>query len=416
MKPRARLNNGYIVVAASTLIILVGFGTYYSYSVFFDPLLNEFGWTRAQTAGAFSIATLVSGSLGILAGRISDRIGPKIVCILGGLFLGLGYILMSLVNTTWQVYLIYGMLLAIGISGFWPAAVSTVARWFRTQRGLMTGIVTTGNGVGTLVFSLLLSHLIMAYTWRWAYIITGIITTTVIVSAAFFLKSKNWPENASPGKTATSPEVINSADKDFTFKQALKTKSFWLLFFIFFLFGYVQFSMMVHVVPYATGVNISPLAAAGVLAFIGGSSIVGRLVTGVLIDKVHVKPLFLASLVLLLASLIFIEFSRNLWSLYLVGLLFGLAYGGNSTSLSLVAADLFGLTSLGTLVGTFVFCVCFGGSLGPVITGLLFDVSGNYQLAFGCCILAAVITLILNFSLIYDEKSGSKTLQSSKKV
>jgi len=235
MNPKARFNYGYLVVVASTLIILVGFGIYYSYSVFFDPLLKEFGWTRAQTSGAFSLATFVSRALGILAGKLSHRIGPKIVCIFAGLFLGLGYILMSVVSTTWQVYLIYGILLAIGICGLWPAAVSTVARWFVEKRGLMTGIVTAGNGIGNVAFSPFLSHLINSYTWRWAYVIAGIITAIFIVSAAFFLKRKNY---SSIVKSAPSSGISNPSEKDLTYKQALKTKSCWLLAAIFFLFGY----------------------------------------------------------------------------------------------------------------------------------------------------------------------------------
>ena len=412
MNQKTRFNYGYVVVAAATIIILVGFGTYYSYSVFFDPLLNEFSWTRAQTSGAFSLATLVSGSLGILAGRISDRLGPKIICISGGLFLGVGYILMSLVNATWQVYLLYGILLAIGISGLWPAAVSTVTRWFVEKRGLMTGIVTAGNGIGTVIFSPLLSHLISSYNWRLAYVITGIITAVFIVLAALFLKRKTGLIHSASNERRFSGTA--AATGDFTFRQALRARPFWILISIYFLFGYAQFSLMVHIVPYAINLGISPIASASVLAVIGASSILGRLITGAISDRIDVKLLFTVNLILLLISLVILEFSQSLWPLYVVSLLFGLAYGGNSTSQSLVTVQLFGLASLGTLVGTFVFGVCLGGSIGPVITGFLFDVSGSYGLAFAICIMAAIITLILNFSLTSHRKDTRGQFQSIK--
>ena len=121
---------GYIVVAASFLIYMVMWGTYYTFGIFFKPFLVEFGWTRAMTSGAYSLSLILHGLLGIVAGKLTDRFGPRVVVTACGLLLGSGYLLMSQVSAIWQLYLFYGVIIGIGISGGFIPLVSTVARWF----------------------------------------------------------------------------------------------------------------------------------------------------------------------------------------------------------------------------------------------------------------------------------------------
>lgn len=394
MKNNSKFYYGYVVVAASTIILIVGWGTYYSYSIFFNSLLTEFGWSRAVTSGAFSISILVAGFLGVIAGRISDRLGPKAVSIFCGICLGLGFMLMSLVQSSWQVYLIYGVLLPIGIGGLWAPVVSTVARWFVGKRGLMTGIVTAGIGAGSVIFSPLISHFVSSYGWRIAYVIIGIITLIVIVLSALLLRREPDQIGPIPIGREVAQKTASPEDRDFTFKQAIRTKQFWIMVAVYFLFGYSQLTVTVHMVPYASGLGISPIAAASILAVIGASSIFGRVIMGVISDRIRFKPLFICVLVLLLLSLAWLELSRQLWALYLFGIIFGFSYGGSSTLQSLVLVELFGLTSLGVLLGNLSFSVCIGGAFGPAVSGYLFDLSGSYQLPFLICIFAALAALI----------------------
>ncbi len=386
---------GYVVVAASTIILIVGYGTFYSYSIFFDSLSSQFHWNKGATSGAFAIAVLVSGLVSIIAGRVSDRLGPKAVSIFCGSAFGLGFALMSLVKFPWQVYLLYGTLLAVGAGGLFPAAVSTVARWFTAKRGMMTGIVTAGLGIGTVIFAPVISHLISVYKWRTAYVIIGIITFVVIVASALLLR--RGPDQAGPASKSqkAARKIPLPDDKDFTYRQAIRTKQFWMMAVIYFCFGYSQFSIMVHIVPYASRPEISPIAAASILSVIGAASIFGRLIIGGIGDRIRVKPLLIFILAFLLVSLVGLEFAQQLWALCLVGIVFGLAYGGSSTIQSLVTVELFGLSSLGTLLGSLVFSVCIGGSLGPVLSGYLFYVSDSYQLAFLICIITALAGLLL---------------------
>ena len=140
---------GYVVVGISFLISMMIYGAMYTFTVFLEPLLAEFGWSRAATSGAFSLFMVFHGLLYIATGKLTDRFGPRIVITICSIFLGLGYILMSQINTIWQLYLVYGVIISIGVSGAFIPLASTIARWFILKRGMMTGILTAGVGVGT---------------------------------------------------------------------------------------------------------------------------------------------------------------------------------------------------------------------------------------------------------------------------
>ncbi len=385
---------GYVVVAASFIIAMAGWGTYYSYGLFFDSLLNEFGWTRAMTSVAFALSTFLSGFVGIITGRLSDRVGPKAITILCGVCFGVGYLLMSLAHALWQVYLIWGLVLAIGIGGLWAPMISTIARWFVKRRGLMTGIVASGMGIGSIILSPVISQLIQAYGWRAAYISISIIALVAIVVPAQFLKRDPRQIGLAPyGEIITGPASMPPS-RDFTFQQAIRTHQFWLVCVIYFLFGYNQPTIMVHIVPYATGLGISLLDAAGIIAIIGASSVIGRIITGGASDRIRAKSSLLGSLILLLFSLTWLEFADSLPALYIFSIAFGFAWGGMSSLQMLTAAELFGLKALGIIVGVFSFCFCLGGLFGPTITGYLFDLSGSYQQAFLICAITSLTALI----------------------
>jgi MFS family permease len=311
---------------------------------------------------------------------------------------------MSLVNSIWQVYLLYALPLAIGSGGLFPTAVSTVARWFTDKRGMMTGIVTAGLGIGSIIFSPLISHFIAAYGWRKAYVIIGVIVLGIVLSASQFIKRKPQPAGPSANIIKAVPRITSPDNRDFTYREAIRTRQFWMLVVIYLLSGYGQFSLMVHIVPYATGYGISPISAAGILSVIGASSIFGRLIIGGIGDRIRVKPLLIAIMSALLVSLAWLVFARELWALIGVGIIFGLGYGGSSTLQSLVAVEMFGLSSLGVLLGNFIFSICIGGSVGPVITGVLYDVSDSYFSAFAICAITALASLLLVLWLTPPQK------------
>ena len=376
---------GYTVVGASFFIVGITYGAMYTFSVFFKPLLDDFGWTRAMTSGAFSLFMVFHGLLYIVTGRLNDRFGPRVVMTVCGFFLGLGYLLMSQISAIWHLYLFYGVIVSIGVSGAFVPLVSSVARWFVRRRGLMTGIVAAGVGVGTMVMPPVANWLIYSYGWRTSYIIVGGVVLVFILLAAQFLRRDPYQMGLLPyGETEVANEIDAEAqgDSSFSSSSAIRTRQFWLLCGIWLGFLYSMQATMVHVVIYATGLGISPASAANIMAIIGGVSIVGRITVGSIADRVGTRRALITSLAVLALTLFWLATAQEMWAIYLFAVIFGLAYGGLVPLSSPMVAELFGLRSHGAILGIVTTSATIGGAIGPVVAGYIFDLKGSYQLAF----------------------------------
>ena len=168
-KKQSRFFYGYLIVISAFLIFFISGGSQYSFSVFFKPILNEFGWSRAAISGAYSLNMILSGMMGIVAGRICDKLGPKIVLTVSGTFMGVGYLLMSQIQSIWQIYLFFGVIVSIGLSGMTIPLLSSVARWFSKRRSLASGIVVSGSGFGIIIIPPLANLLISSYSWQTSF-------------------------------------------------------------------------------------------------------------------------------------------------------------------------------------------------------------------------------------------------------
>jgi len=384
---------GYIVVIASFTIMTLTFGINSTFGVFFEPLIAHFGWTRAATSAAYSLLTIVAGFWGIIAGRINDRLGPKFIAILGGVCFGAGFLLMSRITALWQLYVIQGILIAIGIGGSWPVLLSTVAKWFVAKRGMMIGIVACGIGFGMTFAPPLTTWLISVYGWRSAYVIMGIGTMVVIVIASLFL----WREPHRVGQLPLGVETqtTTASAGDFDYRRVLRTGRFWVVCLMYFFYGYYMHTVTVHIVPHSTGLGLSPSAAANVLAIMGGMSIVSRLTAGVISDRIGIKRTLVIALTGLLVSLVWVQTTGSLWGLILFGVVFGISVGGPMTMQSLLLAEMFGLGSLGVIVGISAFVYTIGSAIGPAVAGYIFDITGSYSPALLVCSIVAVAAVVL---------------------
>ena len=387
---------GYIVVLAAFLVMVVTWGTFYSFGVFFKPVLIEFGGTRAATSGACSLALLLSGFLSIFAGRLSDRFGPRVIMTGCGLFLGSGYLLMSRVSAMWQLYLFYGVILGIGLSGSFVPLASTVSRWFVKRRGLMTGIVVSGAGVGMMIMPLLASWLISSYGWRTSYIVIGIIVLVSMISAAQFLRREPGHLGLLPyGEGETEPQTLNTGNGGFSLQEAIHTRQFWMICAMFSFFEFCFGTIMIHIVPHATDLSISAAGAASILAVFGGVSVAGKITMGSVGDRIGNKPAIIICFILMSVALAWLLAAKELWMFYLFAVIFGFAYGGWAALMSVIVAELFGLRSLGVILGVVTFSVSIGAAAGPAVAGGIFDISGSYQPAFLVCAILSIIAIIL---------------------
>jgi MFS family permease len=391
---------GYIVVIAAFFIFVVSWATYNSFGVLFNPLLEEFGWNRAVTSGAFSLSMLIYGVLGIVVGALNDRFGPRVVLTFGGILLGLGYLLMSQISALWQLYLFWGVIIGIGMSGVWVPLLSTVARWFDKRRTLMTGIVIAGLGIGGLIGPPVISRLLASYGWFLSLIIVGIAVLLFVVIAAQFLKrgptqTGQLPDAETKGKYQSAKSITNS----FSFKEAVKTTQFWIVSGMFFCYGFGTYAVVVHIVRYAIDLEISPLSAANILAARGAVVILGNYILGALADRVGNRQIYIIGFVMMSAALLWLSLAEKEWMLYLCIVVAGFVSGGMGASESPITAWLFGISSHGLIYGVVHVGFTIGAAAGSFITGYIFDLTGDYQSAFLTCAAFGIIGLILTIIL-----------------
>ncbi|MFC1943511.1 MFS transporter [Chloroflexota bacterium] len=394
-KKKPKFFYGYVVVAAGLVASALLVGPFVSFGVFFKPLLSEFGWVRATTSVATSIAALVMGFSGIAAGRLTDKYGPRVVLIACGLFMGLGILLMSQVSALWQLYLFSGVLVGVGMSAADIPIVATVARWFVKKRGMVTGITKVGAGVGIMVVPLLANWLISSYGWRSAYAIIGtIVLVGIVLMALLFKRDPSQIGELPDGATEVQAIEANNTHQ-FSVKEAMGTRQFWTFSAAWFSFMFCMQVVMLHIVPHVTDVGISATMAATIVSVIGGFSILGRLGLPSLSDSLGTKSAYMITFSLLVISLLWLQFAREAWMFYLFAALYGTAHGASFALFSPMVAGLFGLQSLGTILGVIFFAGTFGSLISPMLAGRIFDIMGNYQLAFWICFALSVVGLIL---------------------
>lgn len=404
---KPRFFYGYIVVIIAFLILLLSYGLQQAFGVFFNPILTEFGWTRAMTSGAFSLSMIIYGVLSIAMGGLNDRLGPRLVLTIAGCLLGLGYLLMSQVSTVWQLYLFYGVIIGTGISGIWIPLLSTVAKWFAAGRSTMSGIVVAGTGIGALLGPPAANRLISVYDWRTSYIIMGSIALVIIVLAAQFLRrNPTQTKQVLYGANKRGEQGLRAETGGFSLKEAVHTRKFRMVAIMYFCLGFGFTTIMVYIVPHAIDLKISAASAANILAVMGGISILGNYMLGRLADRTSNRLIYIIGFILISASLFWLVPVREAWMLYLFAVVFGFASGGMAAVESPMVAELFGLSSHGFIYGVIHVGFTIGAAIGPLVTGYMFDVTGSYRLAFFISATIGVVGLI--FTALLGPIRGKK--------
>ncbi len=377
--------------------MVVIWAAYYSFGVFFKPLINEFGWSRASTSGAFSVASVVMGLVAIAMGKLTDKFGPRIVMSVCSVILGLGFLLMSKIETVWQLYVFYGLILGIGMGGSFVPLMSTVVKWFSEKRSLMTGIVAAGISIGGFVGPPWANRFIINYGWRTSYIIcAAAVFSAVLIFAQFIRRDPAQVNQMAYGETKREePYTRHLPTHAMSFKEAMNTGRFWKVFLMFFCLGFCTFAIMVHLAPHAIDLGLSAPAAASVLATVGLLSMVSRVVMGRVADIIGSKLAFIIGFLLMAGALFFLMPSKIVWILFILAGLFGFANGTCVASQSPLVALLFGLNSHGVILGFLSFGFTTGGALGPWLFGVIFDTTQSYQFAFLMCTSVSLTGLVL---------------------
>ncbi len=375
---------GWIIVAASFLV-LMNYGIFYSYGVFFKPLIAEFGWSRAETSLAFSFYLLTYSTAAILMGWLSDRYGPRLPILLAALLIGGGFAALSQVSSLWTLYLFFGLVAALGHGASWLVPVSTVVRWFEQRRGMAVGMVTAGMGVGTLLYPPLANWLIASLGWRETFLIVGAVAFGYNALAALLLR--RGPASlglvAYGAGTGPAPGVEDPAPyPGYTLREAVGTYAFWSIYAAVTL-GFASYSLLlVHLVPYATDQGIDPGRAAWAMGLIGVGALLGRVVLGTVSDRIGRRWTLRLAYVVNALAIAGLMAGLDIGMLYIIAFAVGFFGIGGSVVLGPLFGEMFGQLHLGKILGVFMTCGAVAGFLGPFLAGYLFDLTGSYSSAF----------------------------------
>jgi sugar phosphate permease len=279
-------------------------------------------------------------------------------------------------------------MVASGASAMYVPLVSIIARWFIRRRGLMSGIGVSGIGFGIGIMPIISSRLIEEFQWRTSLLFIGGASIVLIVLLAQLLKTRPASQSISIESKGRSTGIPIPAI-EYSFSEAVKTKQFWLIFVAWIGYGFFFQIGTVHIVPYASDIGMNALAAATILSIMGLIGTPGRVILGLLGDKIgNSKAVYLSFAVMGLAYL-GLSLSNSIPILYMFAIIFGFLFG-IGILLAPVVAEYFGLKALGSISGTMVFAHAIGGAIGPPVAGAIFDINGNYDLAFTSCVAVAI--------------------------
>jgi len=374
------------VIAFSFLISGIAiYGVRFTYGVFFKSLESEFSLSRAATSSILSINLVVSGISAFLMGWALDRYGPKVAMFVMGLLTGLGLVATGFANSLWHLYLTYGVLVAMGIGAVFVVPMATISRWFDRKRGLAAGIASSGIGLGPIILAPLGTYIILNYSWRVAFIVTGFAALIVIIAVSRLLKRSPERHEALPGRNSTlsNEERQDARQQDgLSLSEALRARSFYLILLIYVFFSSSIFFVTTHLVPHVTDAGFSAMDAAAVLSMIGAAAIAGRVLMGIVSDRVGRRFAVALCALLQSAAILSLIWAREYRMIEVFAVVYGVAYSGMSPSLAALIGDTFGVSRLGTILGVLEVGFGLGAAAGPTVGGYIFDVTGSYHAAF----------------------------------
>ncbi|MEJ0015089.1 MAG: MFS transporter [Acetobacteraceae bacterium] len=397
---------GWVVVAVVFVTMGVAVNARTAFSLLFPPILDEFGWERGATAGAFSFGFIVSAALSPTLGRLMDRRGPVLVNELGVMLVGAGLLLATLVQQPWQLYATLGMLVGAGsVCLGYTGQGLFLPNWFVRRRGLAMSVAFSGVGVGSVVLLPWLQEMILRTGWRSACFALGVVVLALLLPLNLLVRRRPEdlglaPDGERVPQAATARAAASIVDPawvaiDWTLRRAVRTARFWWLAAGFFCALFAWYAVQVHQTKYLVEIGFTPATAAWALGGVSLAGIPGQIALGHLSDRIGREFVWVVGSLGFTATLLLLLVLRDAPTLPLLYLMIGaqgvLGYGITSV-IGAIPAEIFQGRHYGSIFGTLMLASIGGGAAGPWLTGALHDATGSYVPAFWIALLASLIS------------------------
>jgi MFS family permease len=395
----------WVIVAVGALVTCVAIGAMFSLAVFLGPMSASTGWGRATISTAMTLDFLIMGIAGFAWGAASDRFGARIVVLCGAVLLGTGLVVASLATSPLAFQLGFGVIVGIAAGAFFAPLTAAVTAWFDTQRALAVSLVSAGIGVAPMTVSPFAAWLIAHYDWRTAMAVIGVGAWVLLIPAALLLRqvpqSASAHASAGGGSEARGSDAPSSASTSSTptstLAAALRSPQFLVLGITYFFCCAAHSGPIFHVVSYAIACGVPTMAAVSIYSLEGLAGLGGRLLFGVAADRLGVKPVLIAGLLIQSVAISGYLLASQLNEFYLLSLVFGGAYGGIMPLYAVLARDYFEQRIMGAILGAATMLSSLGMAIGPVVGGWVFDTYHDYRWLYvgsvGLAIVAVAIAL-----------------------
>lgn len=412
--PQRRFYYGWVVVGLSLISMTCWFGIRTTFSVFFVAFIDQFQWSRAEAAGAYSVAMLSYMVMAPIIGTLVDRVGPRKVLLPGIILTGLGLLLCTQIQTLTQFYLFFGVIVGAGMTCLSIAPFTVIlSHWFERKRGTANGFAGIGVGIGVLLMVPLTQYLISLWGWRSAYFILSLLILIVPLPLnALFLKRRPQEMGLLPDGDLPSHDFQTNHEnkrevasihpsqppENWALRKLIKTAQFWyvLLFPAFTAFGI--YIIIVHHVRYLVDLGVDKLWAASLFAAVGALSATFRPIWGWFSDRAGREIAFTLGEVCFCSGIVFLILFQEIPSrtfLYLFAGFFGLGWGVTTPIVMSVTGDIYKGKGFGLIYGMVEGVIGIGGAFGAWLAGFIFDQTKSYFWAFVLVILFNFISVLL---------------------
>lgn len=393
---------GWIVVIAVMLSLAVASGGRFLFGVVLKPVSEEYGWGRAELALAVTINVVMLSILQPVVGLLVDRFGSRRVLVFGACATGLAMIPMAMAHALWQIYVIYGLVAAFGFAATSPVNTTALVNgWFEKKRGLALSMATSGSAYGQLLIVPIATVIVLHWGWRAAYYAVAVALFVVVLPLVIFFVRD------SPSHTAARLARRTHGDTEqlVSIKQALRTLAYWQLSFGMFTCGFTMSFASVHMIPYLTDMpehsaKMMQTTASLALSVVGGCSIIGAIVLGLLADRKGRREILALTYFLRgLAFLLLLLVGSWIPGIFMAAVVLGISWTSTTPLGAAIAADIYGRASIGTIFGFIFTAMNLGSAAGAWLAGLDRDNLGNYHASLVANVIMGVMAAAVTLSI-----------------
>jgi MFS family permease len=392
---RMKLSYRWVIVAVGALMTCVAIGAMFSLAIYLQPMSAATGWSRTGISSAMTLDFLVMGAAGFGWGTLSDRFGPRVIVLTGAVLLGLALVLASRATSLLAFQLTYGLMVGLAAGAFFAPMIAAATGWFTENRSLAVSLVSAGMGVAPMTISPFARWLISTYDWRTAMMTIGVMTWVLLVPASLLVRRPPVAAAAGPA----SPRLPDG-EPSMTAAEAFRSPQFIVLALTFLLCCGAHSGPIFHMVSYAIGCGIAPMAAVSIYSVEGLAGLGGRLLLGLLADRYGAKPVLVIGLLVQAFAIAAYLAVDRLGEFYALALVFGTAYGGVMPLYAVLARESFGQRVMGTLFGALTMASSIGMAFGPWAGGRIFDAFNSYVWLYigASSVAVAAVAVALVFS------------------